>query len=90
MLWSLPHHTCYLGEQLQVETLRTSEHLEVHGARLKFFRNKMYETTTDPLEHIDFQMNKLCRVREITVIQLEKGSLKLGVWRKGLEDEKSS
>ena len=43
----------------RVEDLLSGERLEVHGRRLKFFRNKDYEVTEQLMNHLSYQTGEL-------------------------------
>ena len=65
-----------------VESLLNGKKEEVHGRRLKFFRNKDFKVTEEVLNHLAYQEGELLVIDEFLDIRSTQGSIELLVkWR---------
>ena len=65
-----------------IENLLTSKREEVHGRRLKFFRNKDFMVTEELLDHLAYQHGELLVIESFLDIRKHKGIVELLVkWR---------
>lgn len=71
----------------EVEDIRSKKRNTVHGSRLKLFRNKDYEVTTDTLEQLAFQDGEYCIVEKIIDIRKKDGDIQIQVQWRGFDDE---
>lgn len=69
------------------ENLRLGDRNVVHGTRMKFFRNKAFNVTTDCEEQLTFQAEKYCVVGEIQDTRVQGGEVYVLVRWKRLQDE---
>ena len=87
MRWKGPYRvtTCLLEYIFEVEDVLTGARTDVHGRRLKFFRNKDFEVTEEIGNQLAYQANELLVVREFQDICKRSGKVEhLTCW-KGLE-----
>ena len=71
-----------------VEDLCSGKTQEVHGRRLKFFRNKDFEVDEEVLNHIAYQAGELLVIDSFLDIRRNKGTVELLIkWRGFTEDE---
>lgn len=71
----------------EVEDLRSGDRKVVHGTRIKFFRNKEFNVTSDCEEQLVFQAEEYCVVDEIQDIRVQDGEVQVVVRWKGFQDE---
>jgi len=69
-----------------VEDLLSGERNEVHGRRLKLFRNKDYNVTQEVLDHLQYQQGELLVIKEFHGIRKIDGQVELLVEWKGFTD----
>jgi len=73
-----------------IKDLLSGNELEVHGRRLKFFRNKDFEVTEEVRNHLAYQENELLVVRSFEDIRANAGTVELLVHWRGFEKDESS
>ena len=82
--WQGPYRVveCRSNYIFVIEDLLTGERKEVHGRRLRFFRNSSFRVTEELRDHIAFQKNELFIVEEFTGIRKKGTEFELQVkWR---------
>jgi hypothetical protein len=83
--WHGPHRVtkCASDYVFEVQEIKTGSTREVHGTRLKFFRNAdLGEDTTELMEHLSYQDGELCVVEEFTDLREHEGAIQLmAKWR---------
>ena len=69
--WTGPYRvvSCMTEYIFLVEDLLSGKRMEVHGRRLKFFRNKDFEVTEEVRNHLAYQQNELLVVNEFQDIR---------------------
>jgi len=88
--WKGPHRVveCRSDYIFLIENLLTSKKEEVHGRRLKFYRNKDFEVSEALKDHLSYQQNELLVIERFDGIRRNHGDLELKVkWRGFSEDE---
>jgi hypothetical protein len=83
--WTGPHRVtkCSSDYIFEVQDLMTGGTCEVHGTRLKFYRNKGLEEDNELHEHLAYQQGELCAVERFTDIREHEGVLQLMAKWKG-------
>jgi hypothetical protein len=83
--WHGPHRVtkCSSDYVFEVQDLRTGGTCEVHGTRLKFYRNKGLEEDNELQEHLAYQQGELCVVERFTDVREYEGVLQLMAKWKG-------
>lgn len=72
-----------------IEDLLTSKKKEVHGRRLKLYRNKDFEVTQELADHLSYQQNELLVIERFDDIRLHHGDAELLVKWRGFNDDES-
>ena len=72
-----------------LEDLINGKKWEVHGRRLKFFRNKDYQVEEEVLNHLAYQAGELLVVDSFTDIRREHGVIEIQVKWRGFAEEES-
>ena len=91
MKWIGPYRfTEYRSEYVfLVEDLVNGKKQEVHGRRLKFFRNKDFQVSQELLNHLSYQEGELLVVEAFTDIRRKQGVTELQVKWRGFDAVKS-
>ena len=88
--WMGPYRVveCRSNYIFLVEDLCSGKTQEVHGRRLKFFRNKDFEVDEEVLNHIAYQTGELLVIDKFLDIRRNKATVELLIkWRGFTEDE---
>jgi len=88
--WKGPHRVveCRSDYIFLIEDLLSSKKEEVHGRRLKFYRNKDFEVSEALKDHLSYQQNELLVIERYDDIRRYHGDVELKVkWRGFSEDE---
>jgi hypothetical protein len=83
-----PHRVtkCSSDYVFEVQDLRTDGTSEVHGTRLKFYRNKGLEKDSELQEHLAYQQGELCVVERFTDVRKHEGVLQIMAKWKGFSE----
>jgi hypothetical protein len=82
--WHGPHRVtkCSSDYVFEVHDLRTGGTCEVHGTRLKFYRNKGLEEDNELQEYLAYQQGELCVVERFTDVRKYEGVLQpMAKWK---------
>lgn len=92
LTWTGPYRVtvCKSEYIFEVQHLSSGDKKDVHGRRLKFFRNKDYKVTQDLLDHIGHQESELMIVDEFRDIRMKSGELQLYTQWKGLDESENT
>ncbi len=79
--------TCKSDYIFEVEDLITGRKQDVHGRRLKFFRNSAFEVTEEVRDHLAYQENELLVIESFDDLRRKNGDIELLVRWKGFGPE---
>jgi hypothetical protein len=75
----------------EVQDLKTGSAKEVHGTRLKFFRNaELGEDTTELMENLSYQDGELCVVEDFKDLREHEGAIYLMAKSRGFVEFEST
>ena len=89
--WKGPYRVvrCLSEYIFVVEHLLTGRKEQVHGRRLKFFRNASFEVTEELKEHLEYQEGEMLVVDRIDDIRSKRGKVEAQVVWKGFGPEET-